>query len=262
MPSSKNGFTISFERVCKRFGEQVILDNFTAEIAMGEKVAIIGPSGSGKTTILRLLMSLETIDSGCIRIGGEVYGISRDESGRVVEDNRKLMKALRSRMGMVFQSFNLFPHMTVEANVMESPVRSMKLQKSDARELSHQLLEKVGLAEKAKALPGSLSGGQQQRVAIARALALSPSIMLFDEVTSALDPELVGEVLNLITELAEESGMTMLIVTHEMGFARQIADRVLFLEHGLIVEQGPPEQIFRSPREERTARFLRAVGAH
>ena len=249
---------IRFRQVRKSYGELRVLDDLDLEIAAGEKVAIIGPSGSGKTTILRLLMTLERYESGTIEVGGELLGLRR-EGDRLVPDREAHLRQVRKQIGMVFQHFNLFPHMTALQNVLEAPIRVLGLPRREAEARARELFAMVGLQEKAGSYPRHLSGGQQQRVAIARALAMRPRIMLFDEVTSALDPELVGEVLRVIRQLAKESGMTMLIVTHEMSFARDVSDRVIFMEKGRIVEQGEPGVIFREPRSERTRAFLKAV---
>ena len=249
---------IRFSQVRKSYGELRVLDDLDLEIAAGEKVAIIGPSGSGKTTILRLLMTLERYESGTIEVGGELLGLRR-EGDRLVPDREAHLRQVRKQIGMVFQHFNLFPHMTALQNVIEAPIRVLGLPRREAEARARELFAMVGLQEKAGSYPRHLSGGQQQRVAIARALAMRPRIMLFDEVTSALDPELVGEVLRVIRQLAKESGMTMLIVTHEMSFARDVSDRVIFMEKGRIVEQGEPGVIFREPRSERTRAFLKAV---
>ena len=235
-----------------------VLDNLDLDIAEGEKVAIIGPSGSGKTTILRLLMTLERYESGTIEVGGELLGLRR-QGDRLIPDTEAHLRQVRKQIGMVFQHFNLFPHMTALQNVIEAPIRVLRLSRAEAEARARDLFAMVGLQEKAASYPRHLSGGQQQRVAIARALAMRPRIMLFDEVTSALDPELVGEVLQVIRRLAKESGMTMLIVTHEMSFARDVADRIIFMEKGRIVEEGEPGVIFREPRSERTRAFLKAV---
>jgi polar amino acid transport system ATP-binding protein len=244
--------------VRKSYGAVNVLDDLDLDIAEGEKVAIIGPSGSGKTTILRLLMTLERYESGTIEVGGELLGLRR-QGDRLVPDTEAHLRQVRKQIGMVFQHFNLFPHMTALQNVIEAPVRVLGLSRAAAEERARELFAMVGLQEKAASYPRHLSGGQQQRVAIARALAMRPRIMLFDEVTSALDPELVGEVLQVIRRLAKESGMTMLIVTHEMTFARDVADRIIFMEKGRIVEAGEPGVIFREPRSERTRAFLKAV---
>jgi len=249
---------IRFRKVRKSYGELRVLDDLDLEVAAGEKVAIIGPSGSGKTTILRLLMTLERYESGTIEVGGELLGLRR-EGERLVPDREAHLRQVRKQIGMVFQHFNLFPHMTALQNVIEAPIRVLGLPRREAEARARELFAMVGLQEKAGSYPRHLSGGQQQRVAIARALAMRPRIMLFDEVTSALDPELVGEVLRVIGQLAKESGMTMLIVTHEMSFARDVSDRVIFMEKGRIVEQGEPGVIFREPRSERTRAFLKAV---
>jgi polar amino acid transport system ATP-binding protein len=235
-----------------------VLDNLDLDIAEGEKVAIIGPSGSGKTTILRLLMTLERYESGTIEVGGELLGLRR-QGDRLIPDTEAHLRQVRKQIGMVFQHFNLFPHMTALQNVIEAPIRVLRLSRAEAEARARDLFAMIGLQEKAASYPRHLSGGQQQRVAIARALAMRPRIMLFDEVTSALDPELVGEVLQVIRRLAKESGMTMLIVTHEMSFARDVADRIIFMEKGRIVEEGEPGVIFREPRSERTRAFLKAV---
>ncbi|HKF63541.1 MAG TPA: ectoine/hydroxyectoine ABC transporter ATP-binding protein EhuA [Dongiaceae bacterium] len=249
---------IRFHQVRKSYGELRVLDDLDLDIAAGEKVAIIGPSGSGKTTILRLLMTLERYESGTIEVGGELLGLRR-QGDRLVPDREAHLRQVRKQIGMVFQHFNLFPHMTALQNVIEAPIRVLGLPRREAEARARELFAMVGLQEKAGSYPRHLSGGQQQRVAIARALAMRPRIMLFDEVTSALDPELVGEVLRVIRQLAKESGMTMLIVTHEMSFARDVSDRVIFMEKGRIVEQGEPGVIFREPRSERTRAFLKAV---
>jgi polar amino acid transport system ATP-binding protein len=240
--------------VTKSYGETRILEDFNLEVAAGQKVAIIGPSGSGKSTILRLLMGLEPYQSGTILISGNLLP-SEQESRSM----RRQRRPQGHDVGMVFQHFNLFPHMTAIENVMEAPVRVLKLSSAAARTRAHELFEKVGLSGRDDAYPAQLSGGEQQRVAIARALAMQPKILLFDEVTSALDPELVGGVLNVLRALAAESGVTMLVVTHEMGFARDVSDRVLFMEKGRIIEQGPPSVIFSAPQNERTRRFLSEI---
>lgn len=244
--------------VYKSFGTNEVLCGFDLEVPAGQKVAIIGPSGSGKTTVLRLLMTLERPDSGAILVDGEPLGDVL-ENGQFRPARERDLRRIRGKIGMVFQHFNLFPHMSALGNVTEAPRRVLKLPKDEAEELAMQLLTMVGLREKAASYPRELSGGQQQRVAIARALAMRPKIMLFDEVTSALDPELVGEVLEVVRRLAHESGMTMLIVTHEMTFARDVSDRVVFMSGGFIVEDAEPSVIFSAPRSERTRAFLRAV---
>ncbi len=249
--------SIAFRGVSKRFGDNVILDDFNLDIRSAEKLAIIGPSGSGKSTILRILMTLEDIQRGEITIDGEK--LWHDEPGGAVLAEGRKLREIRGRVGMVFQHFNLFPHMNVLRNVTEAPVRVRGMTRAAAEKRAGELLDLVGLAEKADSYPIQLSGGQQQRVAIARALAMEPSVLLFDEVTSALDPELVGEVLNVIRLLARESNCTMIMVTHQMGFAREFADRVCFIESGKIVEEGDPNQMFAAPQNERTKAFLNAV---
>ena len=249
---------VRMAEVRKRFGERTVLERMDLSVDLGEKLVIIGPSGSGKTTILRLIMTLETPDHGRIEVDGELLGCAWEE-GRVVEDNRRHLRRVRRKVGMVFQHFNLFPHLSVLENIMEAPLRTLRMPKAEAHERAMGLLRRVGMAEKASDYPGQLSGGQQQRVAIARALAMRPAVMLFDEVTSALDPETVGEVLRTIRELAEEVTMAMIIVTHEMGFARNIADRVIFMDHGQEVESGPPESVLDAPENPRTIAFLRAI---
>jgi polar amino acid transport system ATP-binding protein len=249
---------IRFDNVTKRYGNHVVLRDFNLSVGAGEKLALIGPSGSGKSTVLRMLMTLERVDSGTITVDGEsLWSMSRN--GRVVPADEAHLHRMRGQIGMVFQQFNLFPHLTVLRNVTEAPRRVLGLSREEAEDRAQRLLMQVGLSAKADAYPSQLSGGQQQRVAIARALAMRPRIMLFDEVTSALDPELVGEVLAVMRDLAASGSLTMLIVTHQMDFAREIADRVCFFEAGVVVEDGAPSEIFSSPREERTKAFLAAV---
>src|SRR5574340_481459 len=243
--------------VHKYFHQNEVLRGVSLQVRKGEVVVIIGPSGSGKTTFLRCINHLEKINKGRIFIEGEPMGY-RDEGGKVVEDSEKNIARMRSQIGMVFQRFNLFPHMTALQNIIEAPMQVKGVPREEAERRARELLAKVGLSEKADAYPARLSGGQQQRVAIARALAMDPKLMLFDEATSALDPELVGEVLKVMRQLAEE-GMTMVVVTHEMSFARDVADRVIFMDGGVVVEQGKPADIFSNPREERTRTFLRKV---
>lgn len=246
---------IKFEKVVKRFGDVTVLDELDFEVRKGEKVTIIGPSGSGKSTVLRILMTLETINDGVIYVAGKPLW-HQYEGDRLVPASESHLRAMRKEMGMVFQQFNLFPHMTVRRNVTEAPVHVLGLSKEKAKRRAEKYLELVGLSDQADKFPSQLSGGQQQRVAIARALAMHPSIMLFDEPTSALDPELVGEVLSVIQHLAGEHDLTMLLVTHEMQFAKQISDRVCFFDRGRIVEQGTPEDVFTRPKEARTQEFL------
>lgn len=250
---------IKIDKISKSFGALKVLDDLSMQVRPGEKLALIGPSGSGKTTILRILMTLEQIDGGHIEIEGEqLYHMPKNGSGLVPADERHLAK-MRQKIGMVFQLFNLFPHKSVIDNVTLAPRLTKHVSRPDAEKRAMELLDMVGMADKAKNMPAQLSGGQKQRVAIARALALSPKIMLFDEVTSALDPELVEEVLNVMRKLAAETDTTMLLVTHEMGFARDFADRVLFFDKGSIVEEGTPTEIFSNPKQERTQAFLKKI---
>ena len=237
--------------VRKRFGRLDVLKGVSFEVRQGEVLAVIGPSGSGKSTTLRCLNHLETIDSGSIEIKGE-FLVKSDDKGSAVYASSETMRRLLASMGMVFQQFNLFPHMTVLENLLEAPMQVKRLKRED---IAEELLRKVGLYDKKDSYPSRLSGGQQQRVAIARALAMEPDIMLFDEPTSALDPELTGEVLKTMRELAAEH-MTMVVVTHEMAFAREAANRVIFMADGVIVEENIPSQIFDNPQEERTRIFL------
>ncbi len=248
---------IQFDKVVKRFGSATILDCLSFDVQKGEKVTIIGPSGSGKSTVLRILMTLETIDDGVIHVAGKPLW-HEERGGKLVAASETHLRTMRKEMGMVFQQFNLFPHMTVRRNVTEAPMHVLHLSKEKASKRADKYLDLVGLSSHADKFPSQLSGGQQQRVAIARALAMHPDIMLFDEPTSALDPELVGEVLNVIRRLAGEHDLTMLLVTHEMQFAKQISDRVCFFDKGRIVEQGPPDQMMTAPKEERTREFLKA----
>jgi len=242
----------------KRFGSSVVLDGLDFDLENGGKVAVIGRSGSGKSTLLRVLMTLEDVDSGLVEIDGEALWLPQDD-GTAVRSDASVVRRIRSKVGMVFQQFNLFPHKSALDNVALAPQLSAGLSRKAAQERARELLAQVGLSDKLESYPVELSGGQQQRVAIARALALRPKIMLFDEVTSALDPELVGEVLAVIRKLAYEHALAMIIVTHQMGFARDIADHVCFFEDGQILEQGPPEVILGQPKNERTRAFLRAV---
>ena len=241
---------ISIRGVSRRFGEFKAIDNIDLDINEGEVVCIIGPSGSGKSTLIRCINLLETFDEGG-EIAVDGIGVERGPA----------LASVRAEVGMVFQSFNLFPHLSVRENIMLAPMRVRKLAKPDADERAMQLMRRVGIEAEADKYPDQLSGGQQQRVAIARALAMEPKILLFDEPTSALDPEMVGEVLDVMKALAH-TGVTMLVVTHEMGFARQVADRVVFMDAGRIVEFGTPEQVFTAPRETRTRNFLDAILSH
>ncbi|UFT00378.1 ectoine/hydroxyectoine ABC transporter ATP-binding protein EhuA [Nocardia huaxiensis] len=249
---------IRFADVEKRYGDTLCLDKLDFTVAPGEFVSLIGPSGSGKTTILRLVMTLERVTSGVIELAGEPLTRMRKGDGWAPADEAHLRR-MRGHVGMVFQQFNLFPHMTVLRNVTEGPVRALGRSRAEAEERALSLLDLVGLRHKVDAKPGQLSGGQQQRVAIARALAMDPDILLLDEVTSALDPELVTGVLNLLADIAASTRITFLCVTHEMRFARGVSDRVLMLDGGRIIEDGPPEQIFTDPVNARTRDFLHAV---
>lgn len=249
---------VRFENVSKRYGALTVLDGLNLEIARGEKVSVIGPSGSGKTTVLRMLMTLETINDGVIWVEGEPLTHMK-KNGTLVPADLAHIRCIRAKIGMVFQSFNLFPHMTAMANCIEAPMTVLGMKRADAEARAAELLELVGLAQKKDHYPSQLSGGQQQRVAIARALAMRPKIMLFDEVTSALDPELVGEVLQVIRQIGREHDLTMLMVTHQMGFAKEFSDRVCFFYQGKICEQGPPSELFGAPKNERTRQFLHAV---
>jgi len=249
---------VRFVGVTKRFGALTVLDQLDLDIARGEKVALIGPSGSGKATLLRTLMALEQLDGGHIEVEGENFTQER-RNGRLVPASEAHLRRIRGRIGMVFQQFNLFPHMTALQNVIEAPIGVLRLPRAEAVGRAEELLETVGLSDRLHHYPSQLSGGQQQRVAIARALAMRPKIMLFDEVTSALDPELVHEVLQVMRRLGEAQDLTMLIVTHQMGFASDVADRVCLFSNGTIVEQGPPAQLLKHPVHERTRSFLRAI---
>ena len=246
--------------VRKHYGPLQVLKGIDLEVAPREVVCLIGPSGSGKSTFLRCVNHLEKIDGGRLYVDGELVGY-RQENGKVYELRESEVARKRAEIGMVFQRFNLFPHMTALGNVTEAPIQVLGKRKRDARAQGRELLDRVGLSDKVDEYPARLSGGQQQRVAIARALAMEPKLMLFDEVTSALDPELVKEVLDVMRALARE-GMTMIVVTHEMGFARDVGDRVVFMDDGVIVEEGPARDVIESPREERTKRFVGLVLEH
>ena len=246
---------IRFSGVVKRFGDHTVLDQLDFAVEPGEFVSLIGPSGSGKTTILRLLMTLERVDGGTIEVGGEL--LSHVRPG--VPADGKHLRRMRRRIGMVFQQFNLFPNMNVLRNITEAPIRSLGLAPDEAERRARDLLGMVGLADKADAHPTQLSGGQQQRVAIARALAMRPEVLLLDEVTSALDPELVADVLRVLREIAAGTDITILCVTHEMQFAQDVSDRVMMFDHGRVLEDASPEKLFTEPEHERTKEFLRAV---
>jgi polar amino acid transport system ATP-binding protein len=248
---------VRLEGIWKSFGRIEVLTDVSLSVQKGEVVCIIGPSGAGKSTLLRCINYLEPIDDGTIYFEGKpVFRYKRD--GKIVLDPDRRIEQVRSQIGMVFQSFNLFPHLTALGNVIEAPIYVLGLPAAKARERGIEVLRKVGLDKRADSFPHQLSGGQQQRVAIARALAMNPKVMLFDEATSALDPELVGDVLRVMRQLAAE-GMTMVVVTHEMDFARDVADRVVFMDQGNIVEEGPPQKVFTAPRSPRTRQFLQSV---
>jgi polar amino acid transport system ATP-binding protein len=247
--------------VTKAFGDHVVLRELDLDVAPGERVVIIGPSGSGKTTILRVIMTLERIDSGTIQIDGEHLYHEGDEPN-LRPAREKHIRSVRAHVGMVFQHFNLFPHMSALENITLAPIKTKGMSKDEANQLALDLLDKVGLRDKANHTPGQLSGGQKQRVAIARSLATEPAVMLFDEVTSALDPELVGEVLNVLRDIAAEGRTTMMLVTHEMGFAREVADRLVMFDGGRIIESGRPADVLGDPQHERTRAFLGAVFHH
>ena len=251
------GPMVKSEGVNKRFGALEVLKGIDLEVARGEVMCILGPSGSGKSTFLRCINHLESINSGRLWVDGEMVGY--EQKGEVLHTLReKDIAEARSRIGMVFQRFNLFPHMTAEQNVMLAPMKVQGIGKAEARARAAKLLERVGLGDRGHSYPAQLSGGQQQRVAIARALAMEPKLMLFDEPTSALDPELVGEVLNVMRDLAKE-GMTMIVVTHEIGFAKAAADTVVFMDEGVVVESGDPRSVLDNPQHDRTKLFLREV---
>jgi polar amino acid transport system ATP-binding protein len=250
---------ITVEQVKKSFSTLEVLKDISFSLEKGEVLSIIGPSGSGKSTLLRCITNLETVDSGTITIGGDTLVTTTDQGNAVYADKHTISR-IRLRVGLVFQNFNLFPHFSVIRNLTEAQIHVLKTPKDEARQVANELLVKMGLADKATAYPYQLSGGQQQRVSIARALALRPQVLCFDEPTSALDPELTGEILAVIKELASEH-MTMMVVTHEMAFARDISNRVIFMDDGLIVEQGSPEDVFAKTQNERTKRFLNRFGS-
>ncbi|MFT4435972.1 amino acid ABC transporter ATP-binding protein [Caballeronia sp. 15715] len=261
-PTSANvndNLIVRAEGVNKSFGTLQVLKNVSLDIKRGEVVVIVGPSGSGKTTFIRCINQLETISSGNIFVDGSQIGFRR-RGTRLVPDTERNIARQRREIGMVFQRFNLFPHMTALENIMEAPIRVRKVSKIEARARALELLARVDLASKANVYPSKLSGGQQQRVAIARSLAMKPKVMLFDEPTSALDPEMVGEVLDVMKELATD-GMTMAVVTHELAFAREVADRIVFMDQGCILESSAPEDFFKRPQHERTKMFLSKMRA-
>jgi polar amino acid transport system ATP-binding protein len=249
---------VKAEEVDKYFGRHHVLRGVSLQVNRGEVVCIIGPSGSGKTTFLRCINHLERIDGGRIEVNGHLIGYRPGRNGDLVEDSERNIARQRTEIGFVFQRFNLWPHKTALQNIIEAPVRVRKLSRDEAVSQGEALLARVGLADKRNAYPGRLSGGQQQRVAIARALAMRPALMLFDEPTSALDPEMIGEVLEVMKELAAE-GMTMVVVSHEMGFAREAADRLVMMDDGVVVEEAPPAEFFATPREARTQQFLSKI---
>ncbi|MFJ1615412.1 ectoine/hydroxyectoine ABC transporter ATP-binding protein EhuA [Streptomyces sp. NPDC088251] len=250
---------IRFDDVVKRYGDHVVLDRLGFSVRRGEHVTLIGPSGSGKTTILRLLMTLERVSDGVIWVDGDPLSHTRAPDGSLRPATERHLREARKKIGMVFQQFNLFPHMRVLQNITEAPVSVLGMDRDEAEARARELLELVGLSGKIDAHPSQLSGGQQQRVAIARALAMRPEILLLDEVTSALDPELVAGVLELLSDIARNTDITMLCVTHEMNFARDVSETVLMFDSGRVVESGSPEKIFSDPEHERTREFLTAV---
>lgn len=254
----ESDLVVHAQNVRRSLGGNEVLRDVSLDVKSGEVVVLIGPSGAGKTTFLRCLNHLEKIDSGRILVNGHLIGYREDKNGRLVEDSAVNIARQRQEIGFVFQHFNLYPHMTALENIWHSSVRVRGEDKDAAKARAMALLARVNLAEKADARPINLSGGQQQRVAIARALAMRPALMLFDEPTSALDPEMIGEVLEVMRDLARD-GMTMVIVSHEMGFAREVADRIVMMDSGTILEDGSPEQIFNSPAHERTASFLSKI---
>jgi polar amino acid transport system ATP-binding protein len=252
---------IVFDGVEKRFGDHVVLSGLDFTATPGEHLTLIGPSGSGKTTILRLLMCLEKVDGGTIKVGGRCLSHT-EKGGKLVPADEKHTREVRKRIGMVFQQFNLFPNMTVRGNLIEAPTRVLGLSKDEANARAEELLELVGMKEKIDEHPSRLSGGQQQRVAIARALAMQPDVLLLDEVTSALDPELVAGVLSLLRDIGERTDITILCVTHEMGFARDFSHRVMMFDGGRVIEDAPPSKLFTEPEHPRTQAFLQAVLGH
>lgn len=248
---------VSAQQVCKNFGSLQVLKGITLDVAPGEVMCMVGPSGSGKSTFLRCINHLETVNAGRLYVDGELIGY-HERGDKLHEMNPRDIARQRRSIGMVFQRFNLFPHMTAMENVMEAPIRVQGRKKKEVAQHAEDLLARVGLSDKARNYPAQLSGGQQQRVAIARALAMRPQLMLFDEPTSALDPELVGEVLDVMRQLAKD-GMTMIVVTHEMGFAREVGDQLVFMDGGVVVEAGDPRSVLGNPQHERTKAFLSKV---
>jgi polar amino acid transport system ATP-binding protein len=257
VPRPESDIVVEATGVEKWFGKLHVLKGVSLTVRRREVVVICGPSGSGKTTFIRCVNHLEKIQTGRIFVNGHLIGY-REETGKLVEDKERNIARQRQEIGMVFQRFNLFPHMTALGNIIEAPIRVRGTPEAEAIDMGRALLTRVGLAHKADAYPNQLSGGQQQRVAIARALAMKPALMLFDEPTSALDPEMIGEVLEVMKELARE-GMTMIVVSHEMGFAREVADRMVMMDDGLIIEEGTPEHFFTNPTHERTKSFLSKI---
>lgn len=257
MSSSEQTPMVDAVGVHKRFGRQEVLRGITLSVARGEVMCLLGPSGSGKSTFLRCINHLERIDAGELRVDGELVGY-REANGKIYEQKESEVAVDRSHIGMVFQRFNLFPHKTAIQNVIEAPLMVKRMSKSEATERGRALLDRVGLLDRCDAYPSQLSGGQQQRVAIARALAMEPKLMLFDEPTSALDPELVGDVLDVMRQLASD-GMTMVVVTHEIGFAREAGDQLVFMDEGVVLEQGDPREVIADPQHERTKTFLSKV---
>jgi len=257
LPAGASPLVVEATDVQKKFGRLHVLKGVSLTVARREVVVVIGPSGSGKTTFIRCINHLEKIQGGQILVNGHLIGY-REVNGKLVEDREQNIARQRQDIGMVFQRFNLFPHMTALDNIREAPIRVRGIPEAEATKTARALLARVGLEHKADVYPGQLSGGQQQRVAIARALAMKPALMLFDEPTSALDPEMIGEVLEVMKELARE-GMTMIVVSHEMGFAKEVADRVVMMDDGRIIEEGTPEHFFTSPTHERTKSFLSKI---
>jgi polar amino acid transport system ATP-binding protein len=259
VPDLAPAHLVAFDKVVKRYGDHVVLDHLDLTVERGRHVTLIGPSGSGKTTILRLLMTLEQVSEGTILVDGVPLTHMTTANGAVKPADDKHQREIRKKIGMVFQQFNLFPNMNVLRNITEAPVSVLGMDRDEAEERARELLDLVGLRDKVDAHPTRLSGGQQQRVAIARALAMRPEILLLDEVTSALDPELVAGVLDVLRDIARSTDITLLCVTHEMSFARDISEQVMMFDSGRVIESGPPEQIFGAPEQERTREFLSAV---